>query len=690
VTYRIGVDVGGTFTDFLVSGRGNGSNIYKVLSSPTDPSRAVFTGLEQIASDFGLPLGEFLGEVEAIVHGTTITTNATLTKTGERIGMLTTDGFRDVLLMRRGMRERQYDCKHSPPPPIVPRSRICVVKERVAYDGTTLVPLDEESVRAAARQLRDDGVTSIGVCYLFAFFNHEHEQRTLEIVAEEIPGAFVTLSSEVLPQVRLYERMSTTALNAYVRPPLDRYLDGLQTRLVESGFQGTLLIMQSNGGVTTPDGASRHAVNTLLSGPAAGPVSGLAAAREFGIDDIITIDMGGTSFDACLVAKGEPQLSSESELAGYFIGTPSLDIRVIGAGGGSIASVDAGGLLHVGPASASADPGPACYGRGGPATVTDADLLLGYLDAHYFHGGELRLDVDAAERAMEAVARALGMSLQDAAAGVYEVVNANMANALRIVSMQRGYDPREFGLVVAGGAGPIHAAALAGELEIPVTLIPRNASVFCAVGMLLTDLKHDYVRTFAAPTDQLDASGLDAPLGAMRDESVETLRSEGVAEEDVEIRFSADMRYIGQFSEVEVSHENPVSIEQLVADFHLQHNRQFGYSLPGSPTEIVNLRARSRGWIGKPELTHAAGSATPDDALKGTRSAWFGREEFETRIYDALSLGSGSRIDGPAIFEQPTTTIVVPPEFRLQVEKNMFLLLRKSDDLDAVLDRLRA
>jgi N-methylhydantoinase A len=690
VKYRIGVDVGGTFTDFLVTGGGNSSDIYKVLSSPADPSRAVFAGLEQIAGDLGHSLSEFLGEVEAIVHGTTITTNATLTKTGARIGVMTTEGFRDVLLMRRGMRERQYDCKHSPPPPIVPRSRICVAKERIAYDGSTLVQLDEESVRAAARRLRNDGVDSVAVCYLFAFFNDEHERRTKEIVAEEIPDAFVTLSSEVLPQVRLYERASTTALNAYVRPPLDRYLGGLQARLAESGFQGTLLIMQSNGGVTTPEGASRQAVNTLLSGPAAGPVSGLAAAGELGIDDIITIDMGGTSFDACLIANAEPHLTSESELAGHFIATPTLDIRVIGAGGGSIASVDAGDVLHVGPASAGADPGPACYGRGGPATVTDADLLLGYLDADYFHGGELRLDVDAAESAMEPVARALGMSLQEGAAGVYEVVNANMANALRIVSMQRGYDPRDFALVVAGGAGPIHAAALAAELEMPLTLIPRNASVFCAVGMLLTDLKHDYVRTFAAAAEQLHASGLDTPLTAMRNEAVETLRGQGVAEKNVEVRFSADMRYIGQFSEVEVPLETPISIEQLVTDFHLQHNRQFGYSLPASPTEIVNLRARSRGWIRKPELTHAAGSATPTDALKTTRSAWFGGEKFETPIYDALSLAPGSRIDGPAIFEQPTTTIVLQPQFQLDVQENAFLLFRKSDDLDVILERLRA
>ena len=476
----------------------------------------------------------------------------------------------------------------------------------------------------------------------------------------------------MLPQVRLYERASTTALNAYVRPALDKYLNSLQTRLAENGFAGTLLIMQSNGGVTTPEGASRHAVNTLLSGPAAGPVSGLAAAGELGINEIITIDMGGTSFDACLVANGEPQLTSESELAGHFIATPSLDIRVIGAGGGSIASVDAGGVLHVGPASAGAAPGPACYGRGGPATVTDADLLLGYLDAEYFHGGELRLEVSAAESAMEPVARALGMSLQDAAAGVYEVVNANMANALRIVSMQRGYDPREFALVVAGGAGPIHAAALAAELEIPLTLIPRDASVFCAVGMLLTELKHDLVRTFAAPTDELDDSALNAPLGAMRNRAVETLRSEGVAEENVEIRFSADMRYIGQFNEVEVPLKSQISVEQLVADFHRQHNRQFGYSLPGSPTETVNLRARSRGRIRKPELTHVAGTAAPDDAQKSTRAAWFAGEEFETSIYDVLSLAPGSQIDGPAIFEQPTTTIVVPPEFRLMSRRTRF------------------
>jgi N-methylhydantoinase A len=696
VPYRVGVDVGGTFTDLFVVGDDGRSNVYKTPSTPSDPSQGFFAGLTTAAADRGLELPEFLRDVETIVHGTTITTNATLTGNGARVGFITTEGFRDVLLMRRGLRERQYDCKHAPPPPLVPRHRIREVPERLAYDGSVTTPLDEQAVREAARAFRADGVESVAVSYLFSFFDPAHEQRTGEIVAEEMPDAYVTLSSEVLPQVRLYERNSTTALNASVRPQLDRYLRMLKERLGEAGFDGTLLIMQSNGGVMAPEVASRFAVNTLLSGPAAGPVAGLGVSRGLGLENIITIDMGGTSFDASLVSGGEPTLTSEARLGGHFIATPSLDIHAVGAGGGSLAWVDAGGALHVGPQSAGADPGPACYGRGGRATVTDADLLLGYLDAGYFHGGALTLDREAAERAVGEVASAIGVSTLKAAAGIHDVVNANMADGLRIVSMQRGYDPREFALVVAGGAGPIHAAQLAAELEIPLTVVPRDASVFCAVGMLLTDLKHSYVRTFTSATDGVDRAQLHASLESMRAEAVATLRSEAVGDRDIDVGFSADVRYVGQFSEVEVPLESPngrVSedmLARMVDGFHRLHDVRYGYAMPGSPTEIVNLRARSRGHRDKPELGGSASGTDAAAATKSTRLAHFDGELRETTVYDALALAPGVTVSGPAILEQPTTTIVVPPGFQLRVEAGAFLLLPADADVDDVLNRLRS
>jgi N-methylhydantoinase A len=510
-----------------------------------------------------------------------------------------------------------------------------------------------------------------------------------------MPGVYVTLSSDVLPQVRLYERNSTTVLNAYVCPLLNRYLSRLLEGLAQWGFEGTLLIMQSNGGVMAPEVASRFAVNTLLSGPAAGPVAGLAVSRALGLENIITIDMGGTSFDASLISGGEPDLTSEVHLDGHLIASPSLDIHAVGAGGGSLAWVDAGGALHVGPQSAGADPGPACYGRGTEPTVTDADLLLGYLDAEYFHGGALRLDRAAAERAVGKVATRLGLSVIEAAAGIHEVVNANMADGLRIVSVQRGHDPREFGLVVAGGAGPIHAAELAAELEIPLTIIPRDASVFCAVGMVLADLRHSYVRTFTAPTADVDLGRLRAALESMRTEAVTTLVSEAVADVDIEIGFSADVRYVGQFSEVDVPLRHPdegvteQALQEMVDEFHRLHDLRFGYAMPAATTEIVNLRAWSRGIMPKPDFVHAVPPATPSEAKKRTRVAYFQGALLETTIYDALHLGAGTRVNGPAILEQPTTTIVVPPGFQIVVSREgTFLLLDAHQDVYTLIHQL--
>lgn len=693
VRYTVGVDVGGTFTDLFVVGDDGSSDVFKTPSTIKDPSEGFFAGLGRAAAARGLSLDAFLHDIDTIVHGTTITTNATLTSTGAKVGFITTEGYRDVLLMRRGLRERQYDCKHSPPEPLVPRHRIREVPERVAYDGSVTTQLDEAAVRAAARAFQEEGVESVAVSYLFSFFHSEHEARTRALLAEELPGVYVTLSSEVLPQVRLYERNSTTALNAYVQPRLDRYLARLQARLADGGFAGTLLIMQSNGGVMAPDVASRFAVNTLLSGPAAGPVAGLGVARALGLENIITIDMGGTSFDAALVSNGEPDLTNQAHLGGHLIATPSLDIHAIGAGGGSLAWVDAGGGLHVGPESAGADPGPACYGRGGEATVTDANLLLGYLDAGYFHGGALTLDRDAAEQAVGTLAEPLGLSTLEVAAGIYEVVNANMADGLRIVSIQRGYDPREFTLVVAGGAGPIHAAQLAAELEIPLTVIPRDASVFCAVGMLLSDLRHSYVRTFTGAIDGVDLEALRAPLESMRVEAVDTLRREAIADADIEVAFSADVRYVGQFSEVEVPLDGavtPQALADMVERFHQLHDTRFGYALPDSPTELVNLRARSRGHRAKPSLARALGTASSAGAQKGVRQAYFDGGMRETPVYDALRLGAGARVEGPAILEQPTTTIVVPPGFQIVVsDEGTFLLYGVDRDLDTILNQLR-
>jgi N-methylhydantoinase A len=552
-----------------------------------------------------------------------------------------------------------------------------------------MTPLNEDDVRAAALALKEEGVEAIAVSCLWSFLNPAHEERIGSILQEELPDAYVSLSTEVLPQIRVYERHSTTALNAYVGPVLKRYLVRLQEELADSGFDGTLLIMQSNGGVMSPELAERFAGNTLLSGPAGGPLAGVFYAATHELKNAITIDMGGTSFDVSLVADGTPTVTTEGEIGGHRIASPVLDIHTVGAGGGSIAWIDSGGLLAVGPKSAGADPGPACYGHGGTQpTVTDADLLLGYLDPEFFHGGELTLDVEAARKAVAGIAEELGLDETDAAAGIYRVVNANMAAALSVVSVQRGHDPREFVLVVAGGAGPIHAAEIARELEIPLILVPRESSVFCAVGMLITDLKHDYVRTYARDLDKVD---LDEVSGLYRDMAADarrTLGDEGVSDDRIEIDFAADLRYVGQFNEVEVpSTGGEVTSEVLdamVGAFHKRHDTLYGYSMPGAPIELINLRVSARGVTDKPQFsTVEAGSEDPSAARRGERSAYFEGEFVDVPVYDALRLVNGNVVTGPAIVDQPTTTIVVPPGFQLVCDHyNNFLMHPEDTNID--------
>ncbi|AGL00667.1 hydantoinase/oxoprolinase family protein [Desulfoscipio gibsoniae] len=681
--YRIGIDVGGTFTDFLLVNDLGESLVYKTPTTPKDPTEGVFTGLKLMAGDKDLSVVEFLSQVKIIVHGTTITTNATLTGEGAKTGFITTKGFRDCLNMRRGMREEQYNPKQSPPPPLVPRYLIQVVDERVNCEGHEVTPLNEDDVRRAIRFFKQEGVEAVAVSLLFSFFNPAHEQRIKEIITEEAPGLYVSLSSEVLPQVRVYERHSTTALNAYVGPPLSRYLTKLKGRLAQEGFGGTLLIMQSNGGVMAPEIAIRFASNTLLSGPASGPTAGVFYAESQSARDIITIDMGGTSFDVCLVKDKKPAFTEEGQVGGYRLASPIIDIHTIGAGGGSIAWVDPGGILCVGPKSAGSEPGPVCYGHGGTQpTVTDANLVLGYLAADFFYGGKLKLDLDSARRAVGNLASELGLDIETTAAGIYKIVNANMADGVREVSVRRGHDPREFALVVAGGAGPIHAAAIASELDISLIIIPRESSVFCAAGMLISDLKHDFVRTYNAPVGQHDLIKIKELYQEMRDEAMRTLAAEGISREAVKLLYRADLRYIGQFNDVGVVWEETLiedAIQNLSGAFHKRHDTLYGYSMPGAPLEFMNLRMLATGVTDKPSFNkfpYVGRDAS--DALKGERPVYFDGNFINTPVYDGLRMGYGNLIQGPAIVEQPTTTIIVTPEFDLTCDEyNDYILYPK-------------
>lgn len=673
---RVGIDIGGTFTDLFVVEDGSAGRIYKSPTTPHDPSEGLLNSLLKAADAAGESLEEFLGGVSTIVHGTTIATNAVLTHQGAKTGFVTTQGFRDLLNMRRGIRGRQNDSKYAPPAPLVSRDLIAPVRERTDVSGNEVTELNEGDVRAAAQLFREQGVEAVAVSYLWSFLDPSHERRTAEILREELPGVFVTTSSEVLPQIRAYERHSTTALNAFVGPKLQNYLANIKRQLSERGFAGTLLIVQSNGGVMSPEIASAMAVNALMSGPAAAPEAALQYARRHGSEDVITVDMGGTSFDVALVSGGEPLLTSDSEVGGYRVALPMLDIHTVGAGGGSLVWVDSGGILRVGPQSATATPGPACYGRGGTEpTTTDADLLMGYLNPEMFGDGAFSLDVEAARRAVEEkVAKPLGLSVTEAVEGIYRVVNATMAEAVNEVSVKRGFDPREFTLVVAGGAGPIHAVPIAQELGITRIIVPRESSVFCAVGTLLTDLKHMYARTFVSEVASLNLAKVSEVYREMRDEAIITLRSENVAPESIDLVFTADMRYVGQFDEIEIPvtfHDelDRAALEQLVADFEEKHESLNGYSMSGEGTELINVRLTAFGRSTKPTLAEEPPAGPdPSAAHKGTREAIFSGTRVPVDVYDGLALRRDNRVSGPAIIEQPTTTVVLIEGYVLTVD----------------------
>ena len=679
----MGVDVGGTFTDFLLHRHGESPRVAKTPSTPEDLSEGVLAGLAELAEAEGMGLREFLGRVELIVHGTTVTTNAVLTGSVARVGLLTTRGFRDALAMRRGIREAQYDNRYTAPTPLVPRWLRLPVTERVEVSGEVRTPLDPESLEAALARLTEAGVEAVAICFLHAWANPAHEVLAEARTLAALPGAYVSRSSALLPQIRFAERVSTAVLNGAVGPVLRRYLDRLGARLGEAGFRGVLLIMQSNGGVAAPAAARAAAASTLLSGPAAAPTAGLAYAAPHGVRDFLTVDMGGTSFDVCLVRAGAAAITTEGRIARYPFGLAALAIHTIGAGGGSIGWLDEGGLLRMGPRSAGAAPGPACYGRGGSLpTCTDADLLLGSLRAERFLGGRLRLDAAAAWRAMERLAGPLGLSVEAAAAGMVQVIDANMAAGIRHVTVERGHDPREFLLVVGGGAGPVHAAGIAAELGLTRILVPRSSSIFCAGGLLLSDLRHDFVRTYVTPFERADRDRLRAIVASLGREGRGALAVEGIRGGQVSLSFTCDVRYLGQYHELPVSwlpdEAQEGDLDGVAKRFHEAHDRLYGYALPDTPLELVNVRGVALGLTEKPPLPEVP-PGTGDGARRGRRRVWMGEEQAfaEAAVYEGEALGAGARLAGPAVVELDATTVVVPPAWRLETDRHGSFLLER-------------
>jgi N-methylhydantoinase A len=663
---EVGIDIGGTFTDVVCLMDRTRLHSVKVPTS-VDLISAVIEGVRQVLAQAGAAGAR----VERVVHihGTTVATNAVLEGRGAVTASLTTEGFEDVLEIGRQKRSRMYDFFMDPETPafLSPRRMRRGIRERLDGQGQVLVPLDEAGVVQTVRELRDRfGIQSVAVCYLNAYQNPVHELRTREVIAQEFPDLSVSLSCEVNPIFREYERTCTTVFDAYVRPIVERYLERLAAGLGHAGAGGELQIMQSRGGIGSARMAARRPVSTLLSGPAAGVVGGRFAGGLSAHTNLITMDIGGTSCDVSLVKDGVVQLTKEGRLRGYPLRLPTVDIVTIGSGGGSLAWLDDAGGLHVGPRSAGAVPGPACYARGGtePA-VTDASVVLGYIDPGYFAGGTLRLDAALAAGAVRRLAERLGLALPDMALGIHRIVNAQMAEAVRLVTVNRGYDPRKFAMIAFGGAGPVHAPLVARQLQIPTVIVPGHPGTLSAFGLLVADLEYDAVRAFQAAADAVDPDRLESQFAAVEATSQQRLMAEGLPAGDFQVRRSVEMRYRGQSFELEIPMEAPASREavaRVVTAFHRRHEEVFGHADPARLVEFVTIRTVHSQALREPRLGGAPTAGSPVDAVKGRRGAFFESvSAVEVTVYDRARLAAGSHLEGPCIVEQPDTTTVIYP-----------------------------
>jgi N-methylhydantoinase A len=675
--WRIGIDVGGTFTDLAAVDETGRVVIAKCASTPRDQSEGLMEGLGLLAAECGTDLEGLLARTDRIVHGTTVATNALLERKGAKVGLLTTEGHRDIIEMREGLKDDRYNVRMPPPVPLVPRALRLGVRERIAFDGRVTIPLAARSVDAALTTLARAGVEAVAVCYLHAYRNARHEGATARAVAKRLPNAYVSLSSVVLPQIKEYERIWTTVVNAYVGPGLARYLASLRVRLRARGYRGDVLIMQSHGGVAPIEESARLAAGAVLSGPAGGLAAGRYAAKLLEEGNLITFDMGGTSTDIALLQGGLPQLTGEKTVGIAKVALPSLDIHTLGAGGGSLATVDAGGILHVGPASAGADPGPACYGKGGTgATVTDANVVLGFLDPANFLGGRIGLDRRAAEVAVDRVAKQLGTDRLAAAEGISKVVNTNMAEGIKIVSVRRGVDPRKFAIVSFGGAAGLQITEVARLLEIRRVVVPNVAAVLSAWGMLATDLRYELVRSHVSEVSRLAPPALRRLFAQMEADGRKRL---GAFDGPVSVRRSLDMRYGEQIFEIQVSLDGvdlarADLLDEVTARFHRRHEELYAYSAPGQEVVIVNARVAVVGEL--PPLSVDLGVTERRAAPKAARRRVYLGDWVDVPVFRLDELPAGWETKGPALLESATTTVLVRETERLRVTPHGWLDIR--------------
>jgi N-methylhydantoinase A len=675
-------DVGGTFTDCLVLDDQGEVHAFKSPTTPEDPTLGLTNALGKAARSFSMDLPRFMSNVHLLIaHGTTLSTNALLTGRIAKVGLLATKGFRDTIEIRRGyknIRTSRFNVFVPPYKPLVPRDLRFPVEERTLYTGEILKPLKEEDIYPAIQKFKKERVEAVAICFLHSYINPAHEKRALEICRQELNGVYVTASHEVLPVYREYERFSTTVVSAAVGPITAHYLKALENRLREIGFKGTLYMVQGGGLVQSVEESARRAVSLIGSGPAAAPAGAIRLGQCIGSNNLFSVDMGGTSYDVCLIRNGEIPTTDYNWVGDERVAMKMVDVPAVGAGGGSIAWIDSLGLLRVGPQSAGADPGPACYGKGGiRPTVTDADLILGYVPADYFLGGEISLKTDLAEKAIRAVAEPLGIDLPTAAMTIFIAVNSLMADKMMELSTKRGYDARDFALVVGGGAGPVHGAYLADRLEIPTVIIPRYAATYSAFGMLNMEVGRDFARSLISRKSLMNLARVNSLFAEMELEARQVLGEIGIAPQETVFRRSMEMRYLGQFHEVEVTEVplgkiGPKELEGITEAFHRRHKALFTFDMVQREVEFLNVCLKATMRQEPLRLAEIPqGSGKPDQALKRHRPVlWSLARGFEeTPAYDGTRLKCGDRIAGPAIIEEPATTVVIPVSYDCTVDK---------------------
>jgi N-methylhydantoinase A len=662
----IAIDIGGTFTDVVAADLQTGA--YHTVKVPTTPHKLVEGVLAGVVGALSAA-GATAGDVERFVHGTTIGTNAVLERKGATTAILTTEGFEDVLEIGRLKRTRMYDLFTDAETPVflAPKRRRRGVRERMSSNGEVITPLDEGQASTVVREMSEkQKAQAFAVCFLHSYRNPSHERRMREIIQTLDASVAVSISAEVDPMFREYERTVVTAFDAYLRPVIEHYVSELKGGLRNAGILCSVQIMQSRGGIASAEQVEMRPVSVLLSGPAGGVVGGRFAGQRSGFDNLITLDVGGTSADVSLIESGKPLLSMEGRIDTYPLRTPMVDVTTIGAGGGSIAWVDPSGGFRVGPQSAGADPGPACYGRGGEdATVTDASVVLGYLNPDYFAGGSLRLDAEASHRAVARFGERIGLSPMQAAAGIHRVINSKMADAIRLVSIRRGYDPRQFALTLLGGAGPVHGGRLAAELSIPDIVLPPVPGVLSALGLLVASVEHDDVETVTMPVDSAEPAQLEEVFARLERRVERRMRAEGVPAGAATSVRSADMKYVGQSYTLNVVMEGSVderAVDKSAAQFHAIHQRIYGHSNPRGPVEFVSLRLVQVWPLPRPEFRAALDAQSRKHVSQSSRRAYFDEvgDYVDTPVYQRSEIGQ-REIVGPAIVEQPDTTLVLYP-----------------------------